>query len=136
MKLKRNMFVLICDDNESDVKKLTSILDYSYGFAVKTVGFCQASDALSYIRSGADVDICFFETVTPGMNGIELAEQLREAGYMGEIVFLTASRVYGPDGFKVGALNYLLKPIMPEKVRGAISKAESKMENRRCQSCG
>lgn len=127
MKLKKNMTVLICDDNESDVKKLTSILDYSYGFAVKTVAFRQPADALDYIRSGAAVDICFLETVTQELDGIRLAEQLRAAGYADGIVFLTSTKGYGSESFEVNALDYLLKPIMPEKVRGAITKAEKRL---------
>ena len=45
------------------------------------------------------------------MNGIEVAKRLRESGYQGIIVFLTAFREYVFRGYEVRALNYLLKPV-------------------------
>lgn len=45
------------------------------------------------------------------MNGIEVAKRLRESGYHGIIVFLTAFREYVFRGYEVRALNYLLKPV-------------------------
>lgn len=131
MKTERNMNVLICDDKETDTANLVCILGYSYGSAVKTTVFKKASDTLEYIRSGAEVDVCFLETITPEMNGIKLAGELRGEGYEGEIVFLTSAKVYGPDAFKVNATDYLLKPVMPERVRSALSNAERKLNKQR-----
>lgn len=54
----------------------------------------------------------FFLDIQMGqMNGIEVAKRLRESGYQGIIVFLTAFREYVFRGYEVRALNYLLKPV-------------------------
>ena len=54
----------------------------------------------------------FFLDIQMGqMNGIEVAKRLRESGYHGIIVFLTAFREYVFRGYEVRALNYLLKPV-------------------------
>ena len=54
----------------------------------------------------------FFLDIPMGqMNGIEVAKRLRESGYHGIIVFLTAFREYVFRGYEVRALNYLLKPV-------------------------
>lgn len=54
----------------------------------------------------------FFLDIQMGkMNGIDVAKKLREIGYKGTIIFLTAFREYVFRGYEVRALNYLLKPI-------------------------
>ena len=45
------------------------------------------------------------------MNGIDVAKRLRENGYKGDIIFLTAFREYVFRGYEVHAMNYLLKPV-------------------------
>jgi DNA-binding LytR/AlgR family response regulator len=94
------------------------------GFDVKTAIFQNGYDALDYIRTGAVVDVCFLDIIMPEMNGIELAKQLREAGFTGAIVFLSTSRDYGPEVFGVTAFHYLLKPPIPEAVRDILRKIE------------
>lgn len=122
------MNILVCDEIKSDTEKLSRILDYSYGPAIKKEVFYRAFDALSYIRSGAAVDICFLETVTPEMNGIELARSLRADGYSGEIVFTSRNNGFAPESYEVKALDYLLKPLMPQKVRDVVNKAEGNLK--------
>lgn len=113
--------VLICDESMSDAEDLVTILDYSYGTAMRTRVFYKSSGVLSYIR-GAPVDICFLELVMQEMSGIELAKALRANGYNGEIVFISRDKTFGPESFEVNALDYLQKPVMPEDVRNAVDK--------------
>lgn len=122
------MNILVCDEIKSDTEKLAHILDYSYGPGIKKEIFYSASDALSYIRSGAPVDICFLETVTPEMNGIELARNFRADGYAGEIVFISRNNGFAPESYEVKALGYLLKPPMPDEVRDIVNKAEDNLK--------
>lgn len=124
------MNILVCDGIESDMEKLTRILDYSYGSAVNKEVFHRVSDALSYVRSGAVVDICFLETITLEMNGIELARNLRADGYTGEIVFISRDNGYAPESYEVKALGYLLKPPMPHEVRDIVNKAEGNLKKK------
>ncbi len=124
MKLKRKMNVLICDDSERDVAALLLILDYSYGQAMELTAFYKAADALQYIQTGDKVDLCLLETRTEGMDGIALAEDLRKLGYSGAIAFVTHSDSFGEESYRVKAIDYLRKPLMPADVRRAVSRAE------------
>jgi DNA-binding LytR/AlgR family response regulator len=58
-------------------------------------------------------DVCFLDILMPEMDGVSLAEQLREKGYGGHIVFLTTTNDYAVQSYKVKAFSYLLKP--PDK---------------------
>lgn len=57
------------------------------------------------------LDILFLDIQLDGINGVELAYQLRDKHYTFEIVFLTGFREYVFQGYQVRALNYLLKPV-------------------------
>lgn len=67
-------------------------------------------------------DCIFLDIEMPGMSGIELAEQLSSKGIDVEIVFITAYNHYAAQAFDVNAIDYLLKPIRPERIRKAVDK--------------
>jgi len=110
------MNVLICDDIKSEAHKLANMMT-GRGFDINIKVFYNAADSLEYISSGAKVDVCFLDIVMPGTSGIELAFSLREYGYTGFIVFLSASKDYGPESYQVKAFNYLVKPISISDIR-------------------
>jgi len=104
------MNILVCDDIKTEADKLAEMLT-NRGFDVNISVFYNAHDALAYIRTGAAVDVCFLDIVMPEVSGVELAQSLRDFGYAGYIIFLSASKDYGPESYKVKAFNYLVKPI-------------------------
>jgi DNA-binding LytR/AlgR family response regulator len=122
------MNVLICDDMKQEILKLERVLDES-GFDVKTVSFQSGYDVLDYVRSGAFIDVCFFDIVMPDMSGVEIAEELRVAGFTGEIVFFTTSNEYAAESYNVKALSYLLKPLNLAHVRGILQRLEDTKRN-------
>lgn len=56
-------------------------------------------------------DIFFLDIQLPGMDGLAFARHLRESGYRGYIIFLTAFREYVFEGYNVHAFQFLLKPV-------------------------
>lgn len=55
-----------------------------------------------------NIDLLFLDIQMPDLNGLELSRMLPQDT---RIVFTTAFDQYALDGFKVNALDYLLKPI-------------------------
>jgi len=104
------MNILICDDIKTEADKLADMMA-DRGFELTIKVFYNAGDTLAYVNTGALVDVCFLDIVMPEVSGVDLAESLRENGYKGFIVFLSASKDYGPESYKVKAFNYLIKPI-------------------------
>jgi len=114
------MNILICDDMHGDGIKLRQAVEAS-GIEADCYYFDRGADALSHIKTGAEVDLCFLDIIMPGMSGIELAREIRKAekaegAWPCEIVFLTASNEFASESFEVKAFSYLLKPPDPEKV--------------------
>jgi len=113
------MNVLICDDIKSEAHKLAEMMT-NRGFDVNINVFYNARDVISYINTGAVIDVCFLDIVMPEVSGVELAQTLREIGYTGFIVFLSASKIYGPESYKVKAFNYLVKPIAISDIKSLL----------------
>jgi DNA-binding LytR/AlgR family response regulator len=58
-------------------------------------------------------DIAFLDIRMPGMSGLEAARALYNRCH---IVFVTAYDQYALDAFEQGAMDYLLKPVTPERL--------------------
>lgn len=69
-------------------------------------------------------DLVFLDIQLPGKSGFELLEEL---DYTPEIVFTTAYSEYALKAFDFNALDYLVKPIVPERLAAAIEKVEQKL---------
>ena len=92
--------------------------------------FENAIEALSYINKNK-VDLIFLDIQMPDLSGMELARVL-EGNKMGKkpkIIFTTAYNQFAIEGYKVDALDYLLKPFSYEEFLKASSKAYSYYSN-------
>jgi DNA-binding LytR/AlgR family response regulator len=77
-----------------------------------------AMEALNVVREG-HVDLAFMDIQMPQLNGLELSRMLD--GTM--VIFTTAFDKYAIDGFKVNAVDYLLKPFSYAEFLTAANKA-------------
>ncbi|MFD3260603.1 response regulator [Paenibacillus lentus] len=82
------------------------------------------SDPLEALRDipGLEADVLFIDIGMPGLNGLQLAEQVKNE-FM-QIVFTTAYREYAVEAFRVEAVDYLLKPITRKSIDTVASKLE------------
>ncbi len=86
---------------------------------LELAGTCQdAFKAMKYIDEGG-VDALFVDINMPDMNGMELVASLTNPPL---IVFTTAYSEYALEGYKVNAIDYLLKPFGIEEFQKAAEK--------------
>lgn len=79
-------------------------------------------DALSggeFLRANA-VDLLFVDINMPDITGLDLVRSLKERPM---IIFTTAYKKFAHEGFELDAVDYLLKPISPDRFNRAVSKA-------------
>jgi DNA-binding LytR/AlgR family response regulator len=69
-----------------------------------------------------EVGLVFLDIQMPGTNGIEFARQI-PSGTM--VIFTTAYAEFALDSYEVEAIDYLIKPIRPDRFRQAVAKAVS-----------
>ena len=70
-------------------------------------------------------DIIFLDIRMPGQSGIEAARQLYNRCH---IVFVTAYDQYAVDAFEHGAMDYLLKPVVAERLRMTCERLRARLD--------
>lgn len=85
-----------------------------------------AAEALAAIDGGG-VDLVLLDIQMPGLSGLSLAKSLSGEGSP-KIIFTTAYGEYALDGFKLDAVDYLLKPFDFDEFLRAVGKARRLIE--------
>ena len=81
-----------------------------------------AASALRMIEALAP-ELLLLDIAMPGLSGIELARQLAATPAPPLVIFVTAFDSYAVAAFDVAAVDYLLKPIDPERLERAVGRA-------------
>ena len=80
--------------------------------------FSSGTNAASWLANHpGEIDLLFLDVEMKGLNGMETAEKIRTFDEQILIVFVTGYSDYVFDGYLVGALDYLMKPVTEEKLR-------------------
>ena len=66
-----------------------------------------------------DFDLCILDIEMPGTNGIQVAAMLKDK----PVIFTTAYKDYASDAFDLDAIDYVIKPVKPERLQQAVNKA-------------
>lgn len=77
--------------------------------------------ALEQIRA-LQPDIVFIDLQMPGMSGFEVIRNI-EVNPLPIIIVVTAYNEYAVQAFEAGAIDYLLKPVSPERLHRSVEKA-------------
>lgn len=70
--------------------------------------------------ANAHVDLIFLDIQMPGMNGVDFAKTMQQQTL---VIFITAYSEYALDSYEVDAIDYLVKPLHPQRFEKAIQKA-------------
>ncbi|RYE32589.1 MAG: response regulator transcription factor, partial [Sphingobacteriales bacterium] len=89
--------------------------------------YAGAVDALKTIHS-EKIDLVYLDIQMPDLNGLELARVISKGPLMPRIIFTTAFEQFSLEGYKVDALDYLLKPFNYEEFLRTATKAYSYFE--------
>ena len=73
-------------------------------------------------------DILFVDIEMDDGTGLELVRGLGEIKF--QVVFITAFNQYAVDAFRLSAVDYLLKPVIPEDLVAAVAKASRNLDLR------
>jgi two-component system LytT family response regulator len=111
----------IVDDERLAIERFTRLLEATARVAIvgSTADPEQASAFL--LEHGDEVDVLFLDIQMPGLTGFQLLERLARPPM---VVFTTAYNSYALDAFEVNSIDYLLKPIEPERLDRCLDKLE------------
>lgn len=80
-----------------------------------------AEEALDFLDDN-NVDLIFLDIQMPGITGLEFARRIPGKAM---VVFTTAYSEYAVEGYEVDAIDYLVKPIDPDRFDRAVDKARN-----------
>lgn len=113
------MKALIIDDERLARNELSRLLEAHPG--IEVVGTAANADEAGRLIDDLRPDLLFLDINMPGRDGFQLLESLEQAPH---VIFVTAYDEHAMQAFDVNALDYLLKPIDPERLAAAMEKLE------------
>lgn len=115
------MKALIVDDERLARKELIKLLEEHP--SIEIAGEAANADEAEQMITDLNPDLLFLDIQMPGRTGFHLLESLDSSPL---VVFTTAYDEFALKAFEVNALDYLLKPITPERLGEAVHKVQEK----------
>jgi two-component system LytT family response regulator len=115
------MKALVIDDERLARKELLTLLEAHP--SIEVVGEAMHADEAEKMIEELNPDLLFLDIQMPGRTGFQLLESLDSAPM---VVFTTAYDQHALKAFEVNALDYLLKPIVAERLSEAVHKVMDK----------
>lgn len=111
------------DDEPLALKQLASYI--SKVPYLELVASCKSAAEAKDAMKSNNIDAIFVDINMPDMNGLDFVKSLSQAPI---IVFTTAYSEYAVDGYKVNAVDYLMKPFGLEEFKDAAAKVKKQHE--------
>jgi two-component system, LytTR family, response regulator len=115
---------LIADDEPLARERLRFLLSVDQEIAV-TRECRNGREVVAALRENR-YDVLFLDIQMPGVSGFDIIEQVGMA-YMPITVFVTAHNDYAVKAFDVHALDYLTKPVEPERLKAALVRVKEQI---------
>lgn len=121
---------MIIDDEYMILKGLEKIIDWNeYGFQV-VKSARNSRQALEYLETN-EVDLIITDVNMPKISGLDFVKIAKEQGHKFEFMILSGYQEfdYVRTGLKLGAIDYILKPVDPDALIEALKKVKRKLES-------
>lgn len=123
--------IAVCDDEPAAASYIAQLVRSWAADSEHTIGletFPSAEAFLFQYTEKKSYDILLLDIEMGGMNGVDLAKQIRSGNREIQIVFITGYMDYISDGYDVEALHYLVKPVEGAKLAAVLDRAAEKLK--------
>lgn len=112
-------------DDEPLARELLTLLLADYDDIQVVMDCGSGREAISYLKS-EPVDLLFLDAKMPKVDGFDVIEQVG-LRYLPPTVFVTAYHEHAVQAFDVHAVDYLTKPVAPERLATALARVRRKI---------
>ena len=123
--MSRRPTALIADDEPLLREALARLLAQAWPELEVVAQARNGRDAVQRFEALAP-DVCFLDVHMPGMSGLEAAQRI---GHRAHVVFVTAYDQYAVQAFAQGVLDYLVKPVEPERLAETIVRLKDRLQS-------
>lgn len=117
------MKCIAIDDEPLALRQIKSYIDKIEG--LQLVALCSRATEAQQVLSQQGVDVMFVDINMPDVNGLDFVRSLENPPM---VIFTTAYAEYAVEGFRLDAVDYLLKPFAYEDFERSVNKAHSLFE--------
>ncbi|WP_426700953.1 LytR/AlgR family response regulator transcription factor [Rhodanobacter sp. Col0626] len=116
---------IVAEDETLLRKSLLELLGKAWP-GLEVIAECE--DGASALEAIAEhqPDVAFLDIRMPGLTGLEVASATAEISPGTQVVFVTAYDQYAIDAFERGAIDYLLKPIAPDRLAATVQRLQAR----------
>lgn len=119
------MKIAICEDQAPERDALRGLLEAELDqrrIVCEIVSF-QSGEAMLAALQHEVFPVSFLDIYMPGITGVDVAREIRRRDEGAVIIFTTTSPDHMAEGFDLGAVHYILKPVTVEAMRQAMDRA-------------
>lgn len=134
LKGEKTYFVVICEDEPVQRELLERLIaEYAVDTSqrLESMAFESAEAFLFHYAEDRRADLILLDIQLEGKDGLSLAEQLRSEHDHAQIIFITGSTEHIRDGYRVEAVDYLVKPFKKQQLLEALERAFVKLKQER-----
>lgn len=126
--------IAICDDSADARDALRLQLEKILWEGTEEIvyEFSTGAGAIRWLENHpGEIDLLFLDVEMTGVNGMEAAEAVRKFDTEIIIVFVTGYADYVFDGYKVNALDYIIKPANAERLLEVLKRVRAQLESKK-----
>lgn len=127
------MEIAICDDMipfTSWLEEKVIELGKKYMIDIENDIFFDGGRLVDHIKNGKKYDLIFLDIEMLGINGVDVAFQIRKYDSRVLIIYVTSHESYAPEAFEVSAFRFLIKPVDIEVLDRYFCSALKEIENK------
>ncbi|KRE35092.1 LytR family transcriptional regulator [Janibacter sp. Soil728] len=118
--------VLVVDDEAPARNEVAWLLDQDE--RVGRVLTASSGTAALAALEREPIDVVFSDISMPGLDGMQLARVIRRFTERPQVVFVTAHDTHAVDAFDLDAVDYIMKPVRPERIGEAVRRCLASSE--------
>lgn len=115
--------VLVVDDEAPARSEMAWLLNHDEHIA-QVLQASSGGEALDVLHHGG-IDVVFSDINMPGLDGMQLARVIRRLPRPPQVVLVTAYDEYAVDAFEIDVVDYVMKPVRPERLAQAVRRCVS-----------
>ena len=119
--------LLVVDDEPLAVERLQVLLNRMED--VSLAGTASDGEAALRMVNGLVPDAILLDIAMPGMDGMEVARSLGALEKPPLVIFVTAFDTFAVAAFDIEAVDYLMKPVTPDRLQRALDRARERLHN-------
>ena len=120
--------VLVVDDEPLATERLQLLLARCEG--VDLVGTASDGEGAVRMAEALSPDLLLLDIAMPGLDGIDVARALANREPPPAVVFVTAFDQFAVAAFEVAAVDYLMKPVDPQRLELALTRTRTHLERK------